>query len=64
MMYEAKLSVTRKCQNLRNISIIGRNIANNYAPFTKCITKIDETIIDNAEDLDLVISMYNLVEFS
>ena len=26
----------------------------NCAPFTKCITKVDETTIDNAEDLDLV----------
>ena len=26
----------------------------NCAPFTKCITKIDETTIDDAEDLDLV----------
>ena len=31
---------------------------------TKCITKIDETTIDDAEDLDLVIPMYNLIEHS
>ena len=31
----------------------------NCAPFTKCITKIDETTIDDAEDLDLVMPMYN-----
>ena len=31
-----------------------------YAPFTKCITKIDGTTIDDDEDLDLVMSMYNL----
>ena len=36
----------------------------NCAPFTKCITKIDGTTIDNAEDLDLVLSMYNLIEYS
>ena len=35
----------------------------NCAPFTKCITKIDETI-DDAEDLDLVMPMYNLIEYS
>ena len=33
------------------------------APFTKCITKTDGTIIDDAEDLDLVVSMYNLIEY-
>ena len=36
----------------------------NCAPFTKCITKIDGTIIDDAEDLDLVMPMYNLTEHS
>ena len=29
----------------------------NCAPFTKCITKIDGTTIDDAEDLDLVTPM-------
>ena len=33
-------------------------------PFTKCITKIDGTIIGDAEDLDLVMPIYNLVEYS
>ena len=33
----------------------------NCAPFTKCITKIDETTIDDAEDLDSVMPMYNLI---
>ena len=36
----------------------------NCAPFTKCMTKIDGTTIDDAEDLDLVMPMYNLVEYS
>ena len=36
----------------------------NGAPFTKCITKIDGTAIDDAKDLDLVMSMYNLIEYS
>ena len=36
----------------------------NCAPFTKCITKIDGTTIDDAEDLDFVMSMYNLIEYS
>ena len=36
----------------------------NCASFTKCITKIDETTIDDAEDLDLVMSVYNLVQYS
>ena len=34
------------------------------APFSKCITKIDETIIYDAENLGLVMPMYNLIEYS
>ena len=36
----------------------------NNAPFTSCIAKINNTPIDNAEDLDIVISMYNLLAYS
>ena len=36
----------------------------NCAPFAKCITKINGTTIDAVEDLDLVMSMCNLLEYS
>ena len=36
----------------------------NCAPFTKYITKIDGTTIEDAEGLDLVMPMYNLIEYS
>ena len=36
----------------------------NNAPFINCITKINDTKIDNAEDLDVVMPMYNLLEYS
>ena len=35
----------------------------NCAPFTKRITKINGTTIDDAEDLDLTIAIYNLIEY-
>ena len=34
----------------------------NCTPFTDCINKINNTQIDNAKDLDVVIPMYNLIE--
>ena len=37
---------------------------NNCEAFTKCITKIDGITIDDAEDLDLFMPMYNLIEYS
>ena len=36
----------------------------NKGPFTSCILKINITLIDNAEDLDIVMLMYNLIEHS
>ena len=36
----------------------------NNAPFTNCISKINGVQIDNAEDLDVVIPMYYLLEHS
>ena len=32
------------------------------APFTKCISRINNTEIDNAQDIDIVMPMYNLIE--
>ena len=36
----------------------------NCAPFIKCITKINGLTIADAEDLDMVMPMYNLVKCS
>ena len=36
----------------------------NNTPFTNCILKINNVLIDNAEDLDVVMPMYNLLEYS
>ena len=36
----------------------------NCAPFSKCISRINNTDIDNAHDIDIVMPMYNLIEYS
>ena len=36
----------------------------NCAPFTESIRKIDERTIDDTENLDVALSMYNLIECS
>ena len=36
----------------------------NCAPFTNCISEINNTQVDNAEDIDIVMPMYNLIEYS
>ena len=39
-------------------------IFKNCAPFTKCISRINNTDIDNAKDIDIVMPMCNLIEYS
>ena len=42
-----------------------KNLAfKNNAPLINCISKINGVKIDNAEDLDVVMPMYNLLEYS
>ena len=36
----------------------------NCAPFTKCISSINNTDRDNAQDVDIAMPMYNLIEYS
>ena len=39
-------------------------IFKNCSPFTNCVSKINNTQIDDAEYIDIVIPMYNLIEYS
>ena len=50
----------REFIDVRNRSLVFKN----NASFTNCISKINNVLIDNAEDLDIVMPMYNLLEYS
>ena len=50
----------RKIVDIRNRLLAFKN----NASFTNCISKINNVLIDNAEDLDIVMPMYNLLEYS
>ena len=51
-----------------NVTIIGYQATQvafkNCAPFTECITKFDGATRDDPGDLDLVMLIYNLIEYS
>ena len=36
----------------------------NCEPFMKCITHINNEHVDNADNLDIIMPMYNLIEYS
>ena len=43
----------------------GKKVAfKNCASFTDCISEINSTQIDNAKNIDLIMPMYNLIEYS
>ena len=41
-----------------------RVIFKTFAPLTDCISKINNTQVDNAKDLDVLMPMYNLIEYT
>ena len=56
-----------------SINVEGANDGDKYninfvfkknAPFISCILKFNNTLTDNAEDLDIVMPMYNVIEYS
>ena len=58
-----KGAVTIKITN--NESKINKKLVfKNNASFKSCISKINNRFIENAEDLDIVVPMYNLLEYS
>ena len=62
----AKGDITLTKTNGRGIiDIRNRFLAfKNNVPFTNCISKINNGLIDNAKDLNIVMPMYNLLEYS
>ena len=56
------VAVVALAAGTRNSNI--QAVFKNCSPFTNCISKINNTQIDNAQDIDLAIAMYNLIEYS
>ena len=52
--------------NIANDNAFGETklVFKNNAPFINCVSKINGVKLDNAEDLDVVMPMYNLLEYS
>ena len=56
---EAQLLAARQADE-RDKGVIFKNCG----PFTNCISRVNNTDIDNAQDIDIVMPMYNLIEYS
>ena len=60
IVVKGNITVTNLNNAKRNKAVAFKN----NAPFINCISKINGIKIDNAEDLDVVMPMYNLLEYN
>ena len=60
IVVKGDITVTEPNNAKRNKSVVFKNIA----PFINCISKINGVQIGNVEDLDIVMPMYSLLEYS
>ena len=56
--------ITQLLLMLMVIILIKKVIFKNCAPFTNCMSEINNSQVDNAKDIDIVMPTYNLIEYS
>ena len=61
---EAYILVAGTIRAANNVNNNTRLALKNCAPFTKCNLEINDEHVDTAENLDIVMPMYNLMEYS
>ena len=60
-----ELTARNTAADAGHVKIINKKVTfKNFAPFTNCINEINYTQIDDAPDIDIVMPMYNLMEYS
>ena len=62
ILIKGNISVNNNAAGANNTN--KKVIFKNCASFTNCISKINNTQIDHAEYIDIVMPMYNLIEYS
>ena len=65
VLVEGTITVTNSAAAGAGVNnTIKKLIFKNYAPFTDCITKINNTEVDDVQKIDVVMPMYNLIEYT
>ena len=67
ILVKGTITITGECDNAAAKRADERNKGvtfKNCAPFTKCISRINNADTDNVHDIDIVMPMYNLIEYS
>ena len=58
---DAYILVSGNIENRANYACV---VFKNCAPFTKCITHVNDEHLETAENLDIIMPMYNLLEYA
>ena len=65
ILFKGTISVNNTAAAGAAVNNINKKVIfKNCVPFTNCISEINNTQIDNAKDIDIVMPMYNLIEYS
>ena len=65
ILFKGTISVNNTAAAGAAVNNINKKVIfKNCVPFTNCISEINNTQIDNAKDIDIAVSMYNLIEYS
>ena len=65
ILVKGTISVTNTAAAGANVNDTNKKVIfKNCAPFTNCISEINNTQADNAKDIDVVMPMYNLIEYN
>ena len=63
--YKLKELQQSQTQEQQQLQIIEKKVIfKTYTPFTNCISAINDTHLDDAHDVDVVMPMYSLIEYS
>ena len=65
ILVKGTITVPNTAAGDADANIVGKKVIfKNCAPFINCISEINNTQVDNAKDIDIVMPMYNLIEYS
>ena len=65
ILVEGTITVNNRAAADANANNVNKKVIfKNCAPFINCISEINNTQIDNAKDMDIVMPMYHLIEYN
>ena len=65
ILVEGTMTVVSNSAATANVNNTNQKVIfKNCVSFTDCISEINNTRIDNVKDLDIVMPMYNLIEYT